>query len=72
MFRDGGSMGALEIIGTTEVDLMKRAVDSTSGEKVKHFTFLVVTKRIPQRFFYKAVSYTLYLVLGDRLRDLNE
>ncbi|CAL8071261.1 unnamed protein product [Orchesella dallaii] len=49
IFRDGGSVGALDQIGKTEMNQLIEAV-KMYAPKAK-FTFVIVAKRIPQRFF---------------------
>lgn len=55
VFRDGGSMGAMEQIAATEMKSIKLAIDNTTKEPVL-FSFVVVNKRIRQRFFAKQVK----------------
>ncbi|CAL8139170.1 unnamed protein product [Orchesella dallaii] len=51
IFRDGGSVGAMEHIEKTEMNQMMRARDDHAPKAA--FTFAIVAKRIPQRFFLK-------------------
>lgn len=51
-------MGAFEQMSDSEAKPMKKAAFETCGETLQNFTFTVVTKRIPQRFFAKLVSLT--------------
>ncbi|ODN00145.1 Piwi-like protein 1 [Orchesella cincta] len=49
VFRDGGSVGAMEHIEKTEMEQLMQAQQKLAPDA--SFTFAVVAKRIPQRFF---------------------